>query len=240
MSELEYLYQSVFTAALPDPDISHVQGFSDSGFAEPMAGAGDTLVYGFGDYSEGGIKRVQGGRAIQIPGAPRPAILAVGGRRIVLAPALPPATDNPAPAQDGPVEVRDAFTGALVTTFHPAGTVLALALTRTTVAALVEAGSGPHHIERYSVTTGSLVGSTWVRRTAWRLDMSGSHIVYENGSDIRLLDAETGARRLLRRTRTPLIIGVSIEGRRVAWAVNRRVSGGWRGKIRALWLERRS
>jgi hypothetical protein len=239
ISEMDSVYANVATGGLYDPEVRVLQFFWDDGFARPLAGADDTLVYAFlndiNDESEG-VNRVRGRARTRIPGVSRrSAVLAAAGRRVALAPARGFGSAATRPARNGPVEVRNAFTGALVTTFNPVGTVLALALTQTRVAVLVKADSGARHIERYSVTTGSLVGSTWVRRgTASRLDMSGSRIVYRIGRDIRLLEAKTGATRLLWRTGTLFPIGVSIEGRRVAWAINK-----WkRGKIRALWLER--
>jgi hypothetical protein len=78
-------------------------------------------------------------------------------------------------------------------------------------------------IERYDTSTGSLIGSTWVSPgIAAELDMAGNRIVYRTGRTIRLMDAITGAKQiLLQPSFTP--IGLSIEGRRVAWAVNRKV-----------------
>jgi hypothetical protein len=240
VSEMDSLYQSAETAALSDPRVRAVQFFWDTGFAHPMAGAGTTLVYGFLDDINDepqGIKRVHDGTATRIPGVVRGAVLAVAGRRIALAPARAPSSW--VAARDGRVEVRDAKTGALVTTFNPTGTVVALALTRARVAVLVRAASGARRIERYSVATGSLVGSTWVsRRTANRLDMSGSRILYRTGTAIRLLDADTGIKRLLARTTSIFPIGVSIEGARVAWATNRWEGRRLHGEIRALWVGR--
>jgi hypothetical protein len=68
--------------------------------------------------------------------------------------------------------------------------------------------------------------------------MSGSRILYRTGTAIRLLDADTGIKRLLARTTSIFPIGVSIEGARVAWATNRWEGRRLHGEIRALWVGR--
>ena len=125
-----------------------------------------------------------------------------------------------APAPNGAVEIRSGD-GALVSSFSPAGTVRAIALSPATAVILVEASDRSRRVERYDAATGTLLGATPVQPiTANNLDIAGGWIVYRTGRAIRLIDVVTGAKRLLVISlATPL--GLSIESRRVAWAENR-------------------
>jgi hypothetical protein len=116
----------------------------------------------------------------------------------------------------------------LVSSFTPAGSVRDVALSGSRVAVLVESG-GTTAIERYDAATGAFTGSTPVAAGATDLDMSGTTVVYRLGRQIHALNAATGSDGVLRTSMgTP--IGLSIEGRRVAWAVNI----GGHGRIVAL------
>jgi len=173
----------------------------------------------------GGVKRVVGGAAVAVPGAPPAVAIAVSVQRVALVPARRSRTCKkncdpyPVAAANGPVEVRDVTTGALVTRFSPAGTVRAIALSRRFVAVLVR---GPHgkRIDRYDAQAGTLVASSDVpSSTADRLGLDGSTIVYSAGRTISLLDARGGTSTTLV-TAGGVPLGLSIEGRRVAWAEN--------------------
>ena len=61
--------------------------------------------------------------------------------------------------------------------------------------------------------------------------MSGRWLVYVTGTVIRVVEIETGKESLMVRARSA-VVGVSIDGRRVAWAE----SSGKRSRIRALVL----
>jgi hypothetical protein len=83
--------------------------------------------------------------------------------------------------------------------------------------------AGARRIDWYDLS-GTLVGSAKVREDAQSLDMAGPRVVYRTGHKIRLLDIRTQERTVISRpTSSP--IGLSIEGRRVAWAQNRMGEG---------------
>jgi hypothetical protein len=102
----------------------------------------------------------------------------------------------------------------------PTGTVRALALSATALAVLVKHTGGGLAIERYAIPAGTLITSTPVsaRASSQVLDISGRWIVYRVGRYIRIVD-DLGGNRLLA-IALGIPIGVSIEGRRVAWAEN--------------------
>jgi hypothetical protein len=143
--------------------------------------------------------------------------------RLALVPSASPVANTeplPRPAPNGSVEIRLAGNGKLVTSFVPVGTVRAVALSKQYAAVLVERADGARAIETYDSTTGSPVASTAVpSATADDLDISGATVVFRIGWSVRLLDAATGHQRVLYAT-TAKPIGLSIEGRRVAWGVN--------------------
>jgi hypothetical protein len=126
----------------------------------------------------------------------------------------------PRPAPNGSVEIRLASDGKLVTSFVPVGTVRAVALSTQYAAVLVERADGARAIETYDARSGLPVASAAVpSATADDLDISGATVVFRIGWSVRLLGAVTGQQRVLYAT-TAKPIGLSIEGSRVAWAVN--------------------
>jgi hypothetical protein len=173
---------------------------------------------------------VEDGRAVQVlgrerravPGVAAPALLAAGGGRIAVAETDDPweGDDDPQPAEGGAIEVLAPRTGALVMSVSPTGTAHALALSRGALAVLLKRSDGSFVIERYTVPAGTLRASTPVsaRAAFGRLDIAHKWIVYSADRQIRIV-GPLGGDRLLVRART-LPIGVSIEGRRVAWAEN--------------------
>jgi hypothetical protein len=161
-----------------------------------------------------------------VPGATE---LAVSGNRIALLPA-PEQVDItqasagwPPPAAPGtPVEIRDATTGSLVAQFTPPGTVSALALSGSVAAVVDRLGNGTTAIERYDPTTGALLGVAefaFDARLGGSLSASGNQLVFAVGNDIEAMDATTGAQRVLA-VSPGAPIGLSVVGKRVAWAVN--------------------
>ncbi|HEY8791792.1 MAG TPA: hypothetical protein VIL96_02785, partial [Gaiellaceae bacterium] len=80
-------------------------------------------------------------------------------------------------------------------------------------------------IERYDARTGALRGRTVISpQAANELSVSGDTIVYHVKTKIHVLDARTGNDSVLAASKaTP--IGLSVEGRRVAWAENVRGQG---------------
>ena len=134
------------------------------------------------------------------------------------------------------MEIRNATTGGLISSFTPAGTIRALALDGALAAVLIEGPGGGKRIDRYNAATGAFIASTAISRAAEaELDLSGNKILFRTGRQIRLLQHTNGDTRVLVTAYKPPI-GMSIEGTRVAWvkrvvwAVNR----GGRGFVRSL------
>lgn len=235
----------VMTAALDDRTPRQVGVLDycdpDGDVTTTLAGDSGTLVYAwvhFEDESCSYISQISSGGAVRvradssaIPGLVPPDRIAVGAGEIAVVPAdqaCGPTAVSPIP--NGTVEIREAAGGALVASFAPAGSVRVVALSALRAVVLVEKADGSKRIERYDSSTGAFVGSTPVSASvADELDIAGPNIVYRTGMNIRLLDAETGAKSLLLRA-SSVPIGLSIENRRVAWAVNR----NGKGYIRAI------
>ena len=205
------------------------------------AGDGETLVYAVADWStsdaciarpvpctytisDGAVWRIVDGTSIRIPGVPVTAVLDVSEGAIAVAPAARrwSGPDLPVPAAaDGRIEIRDARTGAVRTRFAPHGRVVDLALAGDHAAALVDAGQ-TRRLERYDARSGRSLGSVHVAGSAQDLDVAGNEVVYRVGNEIHLL---TGDRVTLVARASARPIGLSLEGRRIAWAENVRGHG---------------
>jgi hypothetical protein len=227
------------------------------GYFGSMVGAGSTLTYTTVDYEcvdendcvqlaeqpspSNGVFRVAGIAGItQLPAVvPGATELAVSGNRVALLPApeqvavtqISPGSPPPAPAGT-PVEIRDATTGSVLSQFTPPGTVRGLALSGSVAAVVDELGDGTRNIERYDATTGALLGTTTGVAAGDSLSVSGDTLVFTvGGGKIEAMDAHTGAQRVLA-VSPGAPIGLSVVGKRVAWAVN--VHG--HGRVLALTL----
>jgi hypothetical protein len=233
-------------------------------FLGGIAGDGPTLLYGKtyeGCPSQaalpiacptleasGGVSFVTGQyEQPAISGIPAPAMIAFAAHdpqsgqisqgRLAVAPAASPLSselDNvPRVAENGPVQIYWLLNKAvLATSVAPRGTVKAIALSFQQLAVLVQRADGTNAIERYNAKGGTFLGATPVpKATASRLSVSDAGVVYRVGNKIYLLGS--GQPKLVwRASATP--IGLSIEGRRIAWAVN--IKG--RGRIVSLTLPR--
>jgi hypothetical protein len=116
--------------------------------------------------------------------------------------------------------------------FAPTGTVRALAYSSPWIVAFVGDGQERRLLVRH--TPSGLSSSTNVARDASNLTASADTAVYREGRTLVAVDLRTRTRRVLHRAAaTP--VGLSIEGRRVAWAEN----VGGRGRIRALLVSQR-
>jgi hypothetical protein len=228
------------------------------GFFGPIVGAGSTLAFTDVDYQcvdqndcselaeqpspSNGVFRVTGTTGItQLPGlVPGATKLAVAGNLIALLPAPQQVAATqlsnpsaPPPAPPGtPIEIRAATTGSLVAQFTPPGTVRALALSGSIAAVVYELGDGSRNIDLYDVARGELIGTTTGVAADDSISMSGDTLVFSVGrGKIETMDANTGAQRVLA-VSPGAPIGLSVAGKRVAWAVN--VHG--HGRVLALTL----
>lgn len=167
----------------------------------------------------GHVARVVGGRGQKLPGVAGARLLALAGTTLALV------------RGEREVDVRNADTGRLETSLRFAGEPRAIALGANYVAAIVRRGNSPR-LEVHDLTTGELRGAVPLRGD-WghALSAAGDSVVYSIGLAIHVLDVTT-----FQSTRVALTaaepIGLSIEGRRIAWAENAR----GRAWIKALTL----
>jgi hypothetical protein len=234
----EVQFKTLVTASLARRGSREVETIVKGRLVGPR-GDGADLIYGIAWSSKDSDSRVTGGRVVRLVGervqrlriTSAPALLDVAAGRLAVVPAVRLAAgDVDAPVVGAPVvEIRDARRGTLLRTIQLGGRPVAIALSSQLVAALIKPPSGHARIERYAFHGGRRLGSTIVPETTVPgLDASLGVVVYRSGRTISLLD-EHGTSRMLARARG-LPLGVSIEGRRVAWAEN--VEG--RGYVRAL------
>jgi hypothetical protein len=153
--------------------------------------------------------------------------------RLAVVPAASPLVSElskvPRVVANGPVQVYW-FLNKLVlaSSVTPRGTVKAIALSFPGLAVLVQRADGTKAIERYAADGGALLATSSVpRATPSALSISSAGIVYRVGNKIYLL-AGRSPKLVWKASGTP--IGLSIEGKRIAWAEN--VKG--RGRIVAL------
>jgi hypothetical protein len=173
-----------------------------------------------GDPREGGF--------INLPGA-APAAMALSGD--VLAILVRGRVGEPPNDRPSEVELRNVSSGELLDHLDLEGAVSAIALSKPDqVAVLVDRPAG-RYLEVYRA--GSLVvGDRVPWTTAPVLSSSGSRIVFRVGRSIELFYVDQGTHHLATAAATP--IGLSIEGRRVAWGENVRFGGRLRGRVRAV------
>jgi hypothetical protein len=138
---------------------------------------------------------------------------------------------RPLAVADLPIEIVDAITGTSIAHVRPQGTPLALTLTPHILATLERTPTGLS-VAWYSRTTGLSEGSVPVSaRTSPQLTATDQTIVYRVGRSIRAIDMATSSSRMLAQAAADPV-GLSLEGRRVAWAENLKGSA----RIRALYL----
>jgi hypothetical protein len=244
----------VFLAAGDSPRAQRIastgrlDGF-DGGYVTGVAGDSSGFSYGIvvvkkiGENPEtyqvsgGGVWAAAGAAPRRVPGAAPSIVLAYAAGRVAIAPVDTSARANGRPVAAGPLEIRNATTGSLVSGVSPGGAVRAAALSPTTLTLLV--GS---RVERYDVASGMLLGSTTVPGDiVAELRISGERIVFRRTHSIGLLDAATGRVATLTAT-SWRPTGVAIDGRTVAWAETRRIAPGepskktFAARIRALTL----
>jgi hypothetical protein len=249
---------SIYTAAVADRRLKWLTEFEQTGGAGDhpiLAGDGRTLALAWassdvpaGDETNcldddvpcrftvvgGGARRVVGGTTVRIPGVPPAAYFAASAGRIAVVPADRTIRSSPVPraVEGGPVQIRDAVTGTLVSSFAPTGTVRAVALS-SRIAAVLVTEAGVRRIDRYDAVNGALLGKTIVPAATAELELAGRTVVFRAGKSIWILRGASGIpKRLWTAHRVPF--DLSIEDRRVIWAVN----GNGRGSVSSLLLPR--
>ncbi len=236
-------------------------GDPDGIFLSGAAGDGPTLLYGKTtercdnpdvtnckrlDVAGGGVSLVTGQyEQPPISGIPAPVMVGFAAHDpqsgqisqglLAVAPAATPLLSDlgnaPRVAENGPILVYRLLNRVvLVGSAAPRGTVKAIALGFRQMPVLVQRADGTKAIESYYPQGGALLTTTPVPSgTASQLSLSTLGIVYRVGSKIYLLSG--GHSKLVwKASGTP--IGLSIEGKRIAWAEN--VKG--HGRIVALTL----
>ncbi len=203
----------------------------------PYAGDGPTLVgidtaeqegsETFGPSGSYPAFRVEAdGRSTAIPNTAHNSAVSASGASLALA-----------SAPD--VEIRNAHTGALrLRLVPPTHEPVALALTPTFLAVLVGYHSSGEQLQPTRILVYGLDGKLRrtagvPRSTAGELDAAGRWVVYHTGKTIRGLDLNSGRTRILTMAKT-WPIGLSLEGRRLAWAEQLTKQS----RIRALTLPR--
>lgn len=230
-------------------ELAYMPGPPDGSWLGGVAGDGSTLV--FGEILQrcdvewncrridvtGAVRRSDDG-ATAIAGLPAPFLLATSGSRIALVPAKTPRffpdIGPPRAAEYAPVQVYGQD-GHLISSFVPDGTPRAIALAWPKLALLFEFVDGSRQIELRDARTGGYwnVGGeasfTKVPVTVRGVAVGAPGAVYAVGSAIYVLRAQK-PQLVARSVGAP--IGLSIEGKRIAWAEN--VRG--KGRIRSLTL----
>jgi hypothetical protein len=251
-----FLYTYVYTGSptLAEREIAELVYMPDDGpggtYLSGVAGDGATLALGTtgqhcdDDYNcrridvDGAVRRVNTD-ARDIPGIPPSVMLATSSSRIALVPAKTPRfypdLGPPRAAEYAPVQVFD-LAGHLISSVVPPGTPRAIALSWPKLAVLFEFVDGSRQIQLYDARTGGYWTTreyggvfTKVPVTVKRVAVGPLGAVYAVGGKIYLLRQQK-PQFVWRASGTP--IGLSIEGRRIAWAVN--LKG--RGRIVALTL----
>jgi hypothetical protein len=216
------------------------------------SGDGATLVYGVTaiDYvdeagclagtspcdlevSGGGVYRMSGREAPKlIPGTESGGAVEVAASADAVA--YVPAADvgkqgRPLAGADLPIEIVDAQTGGSISRVSPQGTPIAITLAPHILATLERTPLGLR-LAWYDRATGSPEGSVPVSgKTIPKLTATDRTIVYHVRRSIRAVDVEThNVRTLAQAASEP--VGLSLEGRRLAWAENLKTAA----RIRAL------
>ena len=237
-------FRSLFTASLEQPGkrrvallVTSPAGAEGEHLVGPR-GDGADLVYGITHVqtnglnkpftvSGGAVLRVIGEQARTLPGIGAPALLDVAAGRLAVVPAVHRPNRGSFVVGAPLVEIRDVRTARLLRSIELGGTPTAIALSSQVVAALIQ--GKPARIERYDVATGRQLGATTVAGTpANELDASLGIVVYRSNDTISMLNAHGKSLELAHAAGLPL--GLSIEGRRVAWAENH----GKQGYVRAV------
>jgi hypothetical protein len=220
------------------PTLIDAPGVTDYGgtYLTGLVASGGTVLYGDaivryepnGTYAltGGGVHRFVGkSYPPRIPGIPPAFKIATGGRLVAVVPAklLDPQRGTWGAEPNGPVDVYN-LSGGRVGRVVPHGTVREVALSWPDLAVIVTRSDGTTAIERYDAAHGRLITATTIPGAS-NLAIGTGKIVFRVGNTIYTWwNIGTKPTVVWRSLGKP--VGLSIEGRRVAWAAN--------GRIRAL------
>jgi len=194
---------------------------TSTGFAYGLVKVGETQDQSHFQVDGGGVLVLTGTTPRLLPGAPPAIVLAENAGRVAIAPVDMGQHESGTPLAAGAVEIRNATTGALVSSVTPTGNLRAAALTPTMLVVLT-AGQ----IVRYDAASGRLLGSTSVAAdTAADLDASGTRVAFRRTRSVGVLDAATG--RISKVVATPgRPTSVALDGSTLAWTEQRRTAPG--------------
>ncbi len=236
----EAFVSSFWTVATDDPTAARLQTFDSraapGAMTGPIAGDRGTLAYSWTTYdfenpttcqqngtgcalvvTGGGVRAVHGTTRVRVPSAPPAAAMAASSGRIAL---VRKVVGKRLSTGWNAVQVRDASTGSVVSSFTTVGTVGSIALARNRVAVLVRAGNGVKHIEVHSATTGALETSLLIASNAvGPIDMSKAGILFRRGKELLIAHPFSTVRESILRIRGTFA-GYGLEGTRVAYAEN--------------------
>jgi hypothetical protein len=196
----------------------------------------------------GGTWSVGSGAPHRLLGAPPGFVLARADGWIAIEPARVAASAPLVVSGTGFVEIRDAASGALVSTLRPGGTtpffpenLHAVALTARIGVILVN-----DVFDRFDIATGKLLGSTPAPYgTVPQLGVAAGQVVFQDGSDIWGLDPTSGRLRVVMRPSGPWGIDrVAANGTTVIWAESQQIAPGepsrktYKSRIRRFTLSR--
>jgi hypothetical protein len=171
----------------------------------------------------GHLARVDGSRAVVLPGLSPTVMFAVAAGRVITVQSLREVSGGPGgwprAARNGRVEIHDVATGRLEASFRPEGIVRSVALTPTHAIVLVEL-LGLRRLDFYDVRSGRRTKSMVPPQTLGRLLLDGHLVAYRLNNQVRVLDIATGKRWVVANTRY-VTIGLSIRNGWVVWGENR-------------------
>ena len=170
----------------------------------------------------GGVWSVVKGVPHRLSGAPPAYVAARSSGRVALRPVSRDVRPAGTPIPAGPVEVRNATTGASISRFDP-GAVRSLAMNAAYVAVLTG-----RRIVLYDVHEGRLAGSTRVPAdTAADIVVAGQFVVFHTQSGVHILDPTSGWLYTLATTKAPWkITNIAADLSTIAWVESRRVAAG--------------
>jgi hypothetical protein len=185
--------------------------------------------------SGGGVYVVRGRSRVHVSGTSAAVEVATSGDRIAYVPTgLIGKGGQPRATADLPIDIVATATGERIASVVPQGVPLAIALSPHVLATLEQTPLG-ERLAWYDAATGRVRGAVPVpKKTAPSLTASDELIVFQVGRSLRSVSVATHRVRVLAQA-TAMPIGVSLEGRRVAWAENLPLYA----RIRALYVSGR-